>query len=310
MCVPASSTPLMPPSNPCGSTTRSMTCQPPSNKRPEQGLKSSGSTTRPIHGRCPLPRVFRVRSVVAQAIHRFFDERGFVYVHTPIFTGSDCEGAGEMFRVTTLDMDNPPRTEDGKVDFSKDFFGKPCNLTVSGQLHGEAFALAFRDIYTFGPTFRAENSNTARHAAEFWQIEPEMAFCDLNGYMDTAEAMIKYIIKTVLERCPDEMEFFNRFMDSTLLERLNHVVNSDFVRCSYTKAVDDVGLTGGIQCLTQPLGAAGKVAGVDASALDTAIGLIPTDTNDFKEDYNYLLYRYSNGMVKSKKKHWYNFNRK
>ena len=182
--------------------------------------------------------VFRVRSVVAQAIHRFFDERGFVYVHTPIFTGSDCEGAGEMFRVTTLDMDNPPRTEDGKVDFSKDFFGKPCNLTVSGQLHGEAFALAFRDIYTFGPTFRAENSNTARHAAEFWQIEPEMAFCDLNGYMDTAEAMIKYIIKTVLERCPDEMEFFNRFMDSTLLERLNHVVNSDFVRCSYTKAVE------------------------------------------------------------------------
>ena len=181
---------------------------------------------------------FRVRSVAAYAIHKFFQERGFVYVHTPLITGSDCEGAGEMFRVTTLDMDNPPRTEDGKVDFSKDFFGKPCNLTVSGQLHGEAFALAFRDIYTFGPTFRAENSNTARHAAEFWQIEPEMAFCDLNGYMDTAEAMIKYIIKTVLERCPDEMEFFNRFMDSTLLERLNHVVNSDFVRCSYTKAVE------------------------------------------------------------------------
>ena len=181
---------------------------------------------------------FRVRSVAAHAIHCFFQDRGFVYVHTPIITASDCEGAGEMFRVTTLDLENPPRTEDGKVDFSKDFFGKPCNLTVSGQLHGEAFALAFRDIYTFGPTFRAENSNTARHAAEFWQIEPEMAFCDLNGYMDTAEAMIKYIIKTVLERCPDEMEFFNRFMDSTLLERLNHVVNSDFVRCSYTKAVE------------------------------------------------------------------------
>ena len=182
--------------------------------------------------------VFRVRSVVAQAIHRFFDERGFVYVHTPIFTGSDCEGAGEMFRVTTLDMDNPPRTEDGKVDFSKDFFGKNCNLTVSGQLHGEAFALAFRDIYTFGPTFRAENSNTARHAAEFWQIEPEMAFCDLAGYMDTAEAMIKYIIKTVLERCPDEMAFFNQFMDKGLIERLNHVLNSEFIRCSYTKAVE------------------------------------------------------------------------
>lgn len=182
--------------------------------------------------------VFRVRSVVAQAIHRFFDERGFVYVHTPIFTGSDCEGAGEMFRVTTLDMDNPPKTEDGKVDFSKDFFGKSCNLTVSGQLHGEAFALAFRDIYTFGPTFRAENSNTARHAAEFWQIEPEMAFCDLAGYMDTAEAMIKHIIKTVLERCPDEMAFFNKFMDNGLLDRLDHVLKSEFVRCSYTKAVE------------------------------------------------------------------------
>lgn len=182
--------------------------------------------------------VFRVRSVVAQAIHRFFDERGFVYVHTPIFTGSDCEGAGEMFRVTTLDMQNPPKTKDGKIDYSRDFFGKSCNLTVSGQLHGEAFALAFRDIYTFGPTFRAENSNTARHAAEFWQIEPEMAFCDLAGYMDTAEAMIKHIIKTVLERCPDEMAFFNKFMDNGLLERLNHVLNSEFVRCSYTKAVE------------------------------------------------------------------------
>ena len=182
--------------------------------------------------------VFRVRSVVAQAIHRFFDERGFVYVHTPLFTGNDCEGAGEMFRVTTLDMENPPKTKDGHIDYSKDFFAKPCSLTVSGQLHGEAFALAFRDIYTFGPTFRAENSNTARHAAEFWMIEPEMAFCDLDGYMVTAEAIVKYIIKTVLERCPDEMNFFNQYMDKGLLERLNHVLNSEFVRCSYTKAIE------------------------------------------------------------------------
>ncbi len=182
--------------------------------------------------------VFRVRHVVAMAIHRFFDDRGFIYVHTPIFTGSDCEGAGEMFRVTSLDMANPPKNKDGSIDYTQDFFGKPANLTVSGQLHGEAFALAFRDIYTFGPTFRAEKSNTARHAAEFWQMEPEMAFCDLNGYMDIAEEMIKYIIRTVLERCPDEMEFFNSFMDKGLLERLNHVASSDFVRLSYTKAVD------------------------------------------------------------------------
>ena len=182
--------------------------------------------------------VFRVRHVIAMAIHKFFDDRGFLYVHTPIFTGSDCEGAGEMFRVTSLDMNDLPLDKDGKVDYSKDFFGIPANLTVSGQLHGEAFAMAFRDIYTFGPTFRAEKSNTARHAAEFWQMEPEMAFCDLNGYMVVAEEMIKFIIKTVLERCPDEMAFFNSFVDKGLLERLNHVVNSDFVRLPYTKAVE------------------------------------------------------------------------
>ena len=182
--------------------------------------------------------VFRVRHVVAMAIHKFFDDRGFLYVHTPIFTGSDCEGAGEMFRVTSLDMNDLPKDKDGKVDYSKDFFGIPANLTVSGQLHGEAFAMAFRDIYTFGPTFRAEKSNTARHAAEFWQMEPEMAFCDLNGYMDIAEEMIKFIISTVLERCPDEMAFFNGFVDKGLLDRLNHVVSSDFVRLPYTKAVE------------------------------------------------------------------------
>ncbi len=182
--------------------------------------------------------VYRVRAVVAQAIHRFFDERGFLYVHTPIITGSDCEGAGEMFQVTTLGISDPPRTEDGKVDYSEDFFAKPANLTVSGQLYGEAFALAFGDIYTFGPTFRAEDSNTARHAAEFWMIEPEMAFCDLAGDMDVAEAMVKYIIRTVMERCPDELEFFNKFVDNTLLERLDNVVNSEFARITYTEAVE------------------------------------------------------------------------
>jgi asparaginyl-tRNA synthetase len=180
---------------------------------------------------------FRVRSVVAQAIHRFFDERGFVYVHTPILTASDCEGAGEMFRVTTMDPVTPPLTEDGQPDYSKDFFGTQSNLTVSGQLYGEAFALAFRDIYTFGPTFRAENSNTARHAAEFWMIEPEMAFCDLNGDMDVAEDMIKYIINMVMERCPDEIEFFNSFVDKGLVSRLNNVVESSFARITYTDAV-------------------------------------------------------------------------
>ncbi len=181
---------------------------------------------------------FRVRNVVAQAIHRFFDERGFLYVHTPIITGSDCEGAGEMFRVTTLDINDPPRTESGAVDFEKDFFGTEANLSVSGQLYGEAFALAFRDIYTFGPTFRAENSFTARHAAEFWMIEPEMAFCDLALDMDVAEAMVKYIIKTVMERCPDELAFFNSFVDKGLIERLENIVASNFARITYTEAVE------------------------------------------------------------------------
>ena len=181
---------------------------------------------------------FRVRSVAAQAVHTFFQDRGFVYVQTPIITGSDCEGAGEMFRVTTLDLDNIPRTADGKVDFSKDFFGKSTNLTVSGQLNAENFALAFGDVYTFGPTFRAENSNTQRHAAEFWMIEPEMAFCDLNGYMDTAEAMTKYVIRYVLDNCPDEMAFFNQFIDKGLIERLELVANSEFGRISYTDAIE------------------------------------------------------------------------
>ena len=181
---------------------------------------------------------FRVRSAAAYAIHQFFQERGFVYVHTPIITASDCEGAGEMFQVTTLDMNNPPRLEDGSVDWSQDFFGKRTNLTVSGQLNCENFAMAFGDVYTFGPTFRAENSNTQRHAAEFWMIEPEMAFTDLNGYMDNAEAMIKYVIRSVMDRCPDEMNFFNSFVDKGLKERLEHVASSDFGRVSYTDAVE------------------------------------------------------------------------
>ena len=181
---------------------------------------------------------FRVRSVAAHAIHCFFQDRGFVYVNTPIITGSDCEGAGEMFQVTTLDMNNPPRLEDGSVDWSKDFFGKQTSLTVSGQLNCENFAMAFGNVYTFGPTFRAENSNTQRHAAEFWMIEPEMAFTDLAGYMDNAEAMIKYVIKTVLEKCPDEINFFNSFVDKGLKERLELVANSDFGRVSYTEAVE------------------------------------------------------------------------
>ena len=182
--------------------------------------------------------VFRVRSLAAFAIHKFFQEKGFVYVHTPIITGSDCEGAGEMFRITTLDLNNVPKTEEGKIDTSKDFFGKETNLTVSGQLNGETFALAFRDIYTFGPTFRAENSNTARHAAEFWMIEPEMAFADLQDDMDVAEEMVKYIINYVMENAPEEMEFFNKFIDNTLFDRLSNVVNSDFERVTYTKAVE------------------------------------------------------------------------
>ena len=181
--------------------------------------------------------VFRVRSLAAYAIHTFFQERGFVYVHTPLITGSDCEGAGEMFRVTTLDMANVPMTEDGAVDFTKDFFGKSTNLTVSGQLNGETFAMAFKNIYTFGPTFRAENSNTTRHAAEFWMIEPEIAFADLADDMRLAEDMLKYIIAFVLERAPEEMAFFNQFVDKGLLERLHHVMTSDFGHVTYTEAV-------------------------------------------------------------------------
>ncbi len=181
--------------------------------------------------------VFRVRSLAAYAIHTFFQERGFVYVHTPLITGSDCEGAGEMFRVTTLDMANVPMTEDGSVDFTKDFFGKSTNLTVSGQLNGETYAMAFKNIYTFGPTFRAENSNTTRHAAEFWMIEPEIAFADLTDDMRLAEDMLKYIIGFVLERAPEEMAFFNQFVDKGLLERLHHVMTSDFGHVTYTEAV-------------------------------------------------------------------------
>ena len=180
---------------------------------------------------------FRVRSLVAYAIHRFFQERGFVYVHTPLITGSDAEGAGEMFQVTTLPLTEVPKKEDGSVDFEEDFFGKPTNLTVSGQLNGETFAQAFKKIYTFGPTFRAENSNTTRHAAEFWMIEPEIAFADLEDDMQLAEDMLKYIIKYVLEEAPEEMAFFNNFVDKGLLDRLNHVLNSDFGRVTYTEAV-------------------------------------------------------------------------
>ncbi len=181
--------------------------------------------------------VFRVRSVAAYAIHKFFQERNFVYVHTPIITGSDCEGAGEMFRVTTLDLDNLPKTEDGQVDFSQDFFGKSTNLTVSGQLNVETYAMAFANVYTFGPTFRAEKSNTPRHAAEFWMMEPEMAFADLNDDMEVIESMLKYVVAYVMEQCPYELELFNKFIDTTLLTRLNNIVNSDFVRLPYTEAV-------------------------------------------------------------------------
>lgn len=181
---------------------------------------------------------FRVRSLIAMAIHEFFQGKGFVYTHTPIITGSDCEGAGEMFRVTTLDLDNLPRTADGKVDYSKDFFGKETNLTVSGQLSAETFAMAFRNIYTFGPTFRAENSNTTRHAAEFWMIEPEMAFADLNDNMEIAEEMLKYIIQYVLDNAPEEMEFFNSFVDKGLLDRLHNILDNEFGRVTYTEAVE------------------------------------------------------------------------
>ena len=182
--------------------------------------------------------VFRVRSLCAYAIPRFFQEQGFVYVHTPLITGSDCEGAGEMFQVTTLDMNNIPTDDKGAVDYSQDFFGKETNLTVSGQLNCETFAQAFRNVYTFGPTFRAENSNTTRHAAEFWMIEPECAFADLNDNMDLAEAMLKYVIRYVLENAPEEMNFFNSFIDKGLLDRLNHVLNSEFGHVTYTEAVE------------------------------------------------------------------------
>ena len=184
--------------------------------------------------------VFRVRSVFAYAIHKFFQERGFVYVHTPILTASDAEGAGEMFNVNSFDLTNVPKLENGQVDFSKDFFGKPAHLTVSGQLNGETYAEAFRNIYTFGPTFRAENSNTVKHAAEFWMIEPEICFADLNDDMDLAEDMIKYTFQYVLDNCPEEMEFFNQFVDKTLLDRLNNVIHSDFARISYTDAIKDL----------------------------------------------------------------------
>jgi len=180
---------------------------------------------------------FRIRSIAAQAIHRFFHDRGFVYVHTPLITGSDCEGAGEMFQVTTLDMENLPKTEDGKVNYNEDFFGKPVSLTVSGQLNAEIFALAFRDVYTFGPTFRAENSYTARHAAEFWMIEPEIAFAELEDDLRLEEDMIKYIINAVLEEAPEEMKFLNNFVDKGLIERLEGVRNAEFARVSYTDAV-------------------------------------------------------------------------
>jgi len=185
-----------------------------------------------------LQAVFRVRSLIAYAIHKFFQERDFVYVHTPLITGSDCEGAGEMFRVTTLDLENLPMTDDGKIDTAKDFFGKETNLTVSGQLNGETYAMAFKNIYTFGPTFRAENSNTTRHAAEFWMIEPEIAFADLKDDMMLAENMLKYVIRYVLENAPEEMKFFNQFVDKGLIERLESVVNADFGHVTYTEAIE------------------------------------------------------------------------
>lgn len=184
--------------------------------------------------------VFRVRSVLAYAIHKFFQERGFVYVNTPILTGSDAEGAGEMFNVNSFDLNNIPKNKEGEIDFSQDFFGKPAHLTVSGQLNAETFAQSFCNVYTFGPTFRAENSNTVKHAAEFWMVEPEICFADLKDDMDLAEDMIKYIFQYVLDNCPEEMEFFNKFIDTGLLERLNHVITSDFVRISYTDAIKEL----------------------------------------------------------------------
>ena len=184
--------------------------------------------------------VFKVRSALAYAIHKFFQEKGFVYVNTPLLTSSDAEGAGEMFNVNSFDLNNLPLNKDGTVDFSKDFFGKPAHLTVSGQLNAETYAMAFRNVYTFGPTFRAEDSNTVKHAAEFWMVEPEICFADLNDDMDLAEDMIKYIFSYVLENCPEEMEFFNKFVDTNLLDRLNNVINSDFARITYTDAIKEL----------------------------------------------------------------------
>lgn len=184
--------------------------------------------------------VFRVRSVLSYAIHKFFQERGFVYIHTPILTSSDAEGAGEMFNVNSFDLANVPKLDDGSVDYSKDFFGKPAHLTVSGQLNAETYAAVFRNVYTFGPTFRAENSNTVKHAAEFWMIEPEISFADLKDEMDLAEDMVKYIFSYVLENCPEEMQFFNQFIDNSLLVRLNNVINSSFARITYTDAVNEL----------------------------------------------------------------------
>ena len=184
--------------------------------------------------------VFRVRSVLSYAIHKFFQERGFVYVHTPIITSSDCEGAGEMFNVSTLNINNLPKTEDGQIDYSKDFFGKPAHLTVSGQLNVETYAFAFRNVYTFGPTFRSENSNTVKHASEFWMIEPEICFADLKDDMDLAEDMVKYIIKYVMDNCPEEMNFFNNFIDKGLFDKLNNVLNSEFARITYTEAIKEL----------------------------------------------------------------------
>ena len=184
--------------------------------------------------------VFRVRSVLSYAIHKFFQEKGFVYVHTPIITSSDCEGAGEMFNVSTLDVNNLPKTEDGEIDYTKDFFGKPAHLTVSGQLNVETYAFAFRNVYTFGPTFRSENSNTVKHASEFWMIEPEICFADLKDDMDLAEDMVKYIIKYVMENCPEEMEFFNSFIDKGLFDKLKNVIHSDFARITYTDAIKEL----------------------------------------------------------------------
>lgn len=182
--------------------------------------------------------VFRVRSVLAYAIHKFFQENGFVYTNTPIITGSDCEGAGEMFRITTLDLNDVPKTPEGKVDVTKDFFGKETNLTVSGQLNGETYCSAFRNIYTFGPTFRAEESNTSRHAAEFWMVEPEIAFADLEGNMELAEDMIKFIVKYVMDECPEEMAFFNQFIEKGLFDKLNNVLNNEFGKVTYTEAIE------------------------------------------------------------------------